>query len=172
MRRERLQICADLVRDIAARRDAIRSDDDEIDIAALHEVPARIVGDEAVRNAVLQKLERRQRRALIARPRFVDPDVRPNSRIVRLIDRRCRRSPIDARKPAGIAVRQDVDGPAAFFLGRSLRSARSPLTPMLPARLDIVFRQLRRALVGGSRAGIRPKAAQASRADPRAPSAD
>ena len=43
MRGERLQVGADLVGDIAVGRDAIGADDDEIDLALLHEVAAGVV---------------------------------------------------------------------------------------------------------------------------------
>ena len=52
MRRERFQIGADLVADVAARGGAIRADDAEIDHAMLHQMPAGIVGDHGMRNAM------------------------------------------------------------------------------------------------------------------------
>ena len=75
----------------------------------LHQMPADIVGDDGMRDAVLTKLERGERGALIARPRFVDEDMDRNSPVMRRIDRRCRGAEIDGREPSGIAMGQDVD---------------------------------------------------------------
>ena len=74
-RGERLEVGADLVADIALRRGAVGADDAEIDQAVLHEMAARVVDDDGVRHAVLVEFPRGERRALVARPRFVDPDV-------------------------------------------------------------------------------------------------
>ena len=72
---QRLQVSADLVADIALRGDAVGADDDDIHLPVLHQVPAGIVGDHGMRNAVLAEFEGGERGALIARPRLVDPDM-------------------------------------------------------------------------------------------------
>jgi hypothetical protein len=83
----------------------------------LHEVAASVVGDHGVGNAMLAQLPRRQRRALVARPGFVDPHVQGNARVVRLVDGRQRGSVVDGGQPAGIAVGKHVDAPAGLLLG-------------------------------------------------------
>ena len=75
VRRERLQIGADLVATSPVRGDAVGADDREIDHAVLHQMAAGIVGDHGVRHAVLAELPGGERGALVARPRLVDPDM-------------------------------------------------------------------------------------------------
>src|SRR5436190_302898 len=82
-RRERLEIGADLVRHIALRGDAVGADDRDVDLVVLHQVPAGIVRDHGVRNAVLAELPGGERSALIARARLVDPDMNRNALLVR-----------------------------------------------------------------------------------------
>ncbi len=117
-RRERLEIGADLVGGVAARGDPIGADDRQIDAPALHEMAAGVVGDDGVRHAVLAEFERGQRRALIARSRLVDEDVHRHAAIMRHVDRRRRRAPIDGRQPSGVAMGQDVDRASALAMDR------------------------------------------------------
>lgn len=84
--RKRFQVRSDLVCDVAIRADAIGSHDHEVDLPLLHQVSAGIVGNDRVRHPMPAKLERRQRRTLIARPRLVDPDMHADAAIVRMID--------------------------------------------------------------------------------------
>ena len=133
-RGERLEVSADLVADIALRRGAVGADDAEIDQPVLHEMPARVVDDDGMRHAMLVQFPRGERRALVARPRFIDPDVDPASRIMRHENRRERRAPIDAREPARIAMSENVElaNPVRLsspefrgkFQGRDARSPR------------------------------------------------
>ena len=58
-RGERLQIGADLVGDVAGRGGAVGADDAEIDELLLHQMPAGVVGDHGVRNAVLRRARTR-----------------------------------------------------------------------------------------------------------------
>ncbi len=88
------------------RGDAVAADDDDVDLAALHQVAAGVVGDQRMRNAGLAELPRRQARALVARARLIDPDVQRQARRVRLVDRRGGGAPVHRGEPAGIAVRQ------------------------------------------------------------------
>src|SRR5690606_41348486 len=53
--RERFQIGADLVGDIAGRGGAVGAYDAHIDIAMLHQMAAGIVGDDRVRHAVADR---------------------------------------------------------------------------------------------------------------------
>ena len=56
---DRLGVGTDLVGDLAgvAKR-AVTADDDEVDLAPLHQVPGGIVGDDVVRDAPLRQLPR------------------------------------------------------------------------------------------------------------------
>ena len=108
-RRERLQVRADLVDHVARRRRPVRADQHDVDLPALHQVPARVVDDHRVRDAVRAQLPRGQRGALVARPRLVDPDVNRNARVVRRVDARQRRPPVDRRQPARVAVGEHLD---------------------------------------------------------------
>ncbi len=57
---QRLQVGADLVRDIAIRSHAVGADDAEIHEVLLHQMAAGIVGDDGVRHAVAAELEGRE----------------------------------------------------------------------------------------------------------------
>src|ERR1700683_5014928 len=50
----------DLVRDVAIRRDAVRADDNEVDLAALHQRPGHALGDDGRRNPVAHEFPGRQ----------------------------------------------------------------------------------------------------------------
>ena len=50
-----------------------------------------------------------ERRALIARPGLVDPDMDRDAAIMGQVDRRQRGAPVDRRQPAGVAVGEHVD---------------------------------------------------------------
>ena len=54
---QRLQIGADLVRDVAMAGGPVGADEGEIDLAMLHEMAAGIVGDDGVGDAVSAKLK-------------------------------------------------------------------------------------------------------------------
>ena len=64
---------------------------------------------------MLAEFEGGQRRALIARAGLIDPNVNRNPGIMRVIDRRRRRAPVDTGEPPGVAMGQDVDGFVIFF---------------------------------------------------------
>lgn len=111
MRRERLQIGADLVADIAICGHAVGADDHRVDLPLHHQQAAGIVGDDRVRDAVVAKLERGEQRPLVARPRLVDPDVHRDARVMGKIDRRGRGSIVHRRQPAGVAMGEDLHRP-------------------------------------------------------------
>ena len=123
VRGERLQIGSDLVADVAGGGHAVGSDDHKIDHAVLHQMAAGVVGDHGVRDAVMPEFPGGERGALIARPGLVDPDVDRDAALMRQVDRRGRRAPIDRRQPAGVAMGQDVDRFAGLLSRRSPRSA-------------------------------------------------
>jgi hypothetical protein len=81
-RRQRLQISADLVRDVAARGRAIGADDAEIDEALALQVAAGIVDDDRMRDAVFAELPGCEARTLIARAGLVYPDMDQDAVIV------------------------------------------------------------------------------------------
>ena len=78
---KRLQIRADLVGGITAARHSVRSGDDQIHHAVLHEVSARIVDDEIMRHAVSAELPGGQRGSLIARSCLIHPDMHGYARV-------------------------------------------------------------------------------------------
>ena len=65
----------DLVGRVAVGRDPVRADEDDVHLAAGHQVTGRDVRDERVRHAGLGQLPGRQPGALQVRPGLVDPDV-------------------------------------------------------------------------------------------------
>jgi hypothetical protein len=69
-----------------------------------------------MRDAVLAELPGGQACALIARPRFVDPDMEWDAVVMSAIDGRQRRAPVDSSEPAGIAVCQNLDPRSRRFL--------------------------------------------------------
>ena len=108
---ERLQVGADLVAHIAARRHAVGTDNHDIHLAVLHQVAARVIDDQRVRHAMRCQFPG-GKQALVARTRFVDPDLQRHAGIVRLVDRRQRGAVIDGGDPAGVAVGQHLHRPA------------------------------------------------------------
>src|SRR5208282_6814247 len=74
-RRERFQISADLVADVAVGGRAVRADEHHVDETVLHQMAAGVVDDERVRGALVDELPGGQRGALVAWTGFVDIDV-------------------------------------------------------------------------------------------------
>ena len=74
-RQDGQRVRADLVGRVAVGGDPVRPDDDDVDLAAGHEVAGRDVGDQRVRHAGLGQLPGRQPGALQVRPGLVDPDM-------------------------------------------------------------------------------------------------
>lgn len=70
-RQHREAVRADLVRDVTVARDAIRPDDDRVDLSLREEVTCHAVGQQLDRYVVARQLPRRQPRALQVRPRLV-----------------------------------------------------------------------------------------------------
>src|SRR5258706_10908595 len=88
-----------------------------------------------------------QRSALIARARFVNPDMNRNAGIMRLIYRRERSSPIDASEPASIAMGKHIQW--AAFECRRIRDYFLPVISDQAARLHIIIGQPACLCVGG-----------------------
>ena len=101
------RIRPDLVGGVAVGRDPVRADEDDVDLAARHEVARSDVRDERVRDAGLGQLPRRQARALQIRPGLVDPDVDGSLGVVRDLDDAERRPELAAGERPGVAVGQD-----------------------------------------------------------------
>src|SRR5450759_3990346 len=80
---------------------------------------AEIIGDNGMRYSVRSQFEGRQRRALIARPSFVHPYMDSVTGVMRHVDRRKRRSPIDCGEPTGVAMGEDIHR-SADALGQPL----------------------------------------------------
>src|SRR5262249_24817169 len=138
----------DLVADVALRGDAVGADDGEIDQAVLHQVAAGVVGDHGVRDAVVAELPGRPRRPLVAWTRLVDPDVDFDALVVRQVDRRRRRAPIDRRQPAGVAMCQHVDRLAGLFLRHNRLDQRQPVAADRLVDGDVLVVDRGGALIG------------------------
>ena len=82
----------------------------------LHQMPAGIVRDDGMSDAMLTELPRGQAHALIPWSRLIDPDMNRHAAVVRLVDRRQGCAPIDRRKPAGVAMGEHVERILAGFL--------------------------------------------------------
>src|SRR5262249_258448 len=95
--------------DVAARSRAIGADDAEIDKTFTHYVTRGVVDDDRMRNAVLGQLPSSKPSPLIARPSLIDPDMERDAVVMRAVDRSECRPPIDAGKPAGLAMSQNID---------------------------------------------------------------
>ena len=147
--RQRLEIGADLVADVAARRRPVRADDAEIDLAALHQMAAGIVDDHRVRHAVAAQLPSGQRGALVARTGLVDPDMHRHPGVARLEDRRQRRAPIDRRQPAGVAMGQYVERTLLPFLPPVILEQGERVLPDGPVRRNILIADFGGAGIGG-----------------------
>ena len=106
-----------------------------------------------------------QRRALVARPGFIDEDVHRQARGVGLVHRGQGGAPFHRGQPAGVAVGEHVDracrrrGPGTAFRARAGRARRWPRTRRCPRRES----DRRTARAAAARAG------GASRARRRAP---
>ena len=83
--------------------------------------------------------------ALVARPRLVDPDMDRQPGIVRGVDRRQRRAPVDGGQPAGVAVGQHLQALAARLQAADFRQA---MLADAPADLDVFVADLGGAPVG------------------------
>ena len=101
----------DLVGRVAVGRDPVRPDEDDVDLAARHQVAGGDVGDERVRDAGLGELPGRQPRSLEVRPRLVDPDVDRPLGMMRGLDDAERRPELAGGERPRVAVGEDP-GPA------------------------------------------------------------
>ena len=108
VRHHRDRIGADLVGEVAVGRDAIRADDDEVDVAALHERPGHALGDDGRRDVIAHEFPGRQPRALQERPRLVGEHL-PHLALLRGgANDAERRAVPGGRERAGVAVRQNA----------------------------------------------------------------
>ena len=138
VRGERLQVRADLVGDVAGARGAVGADDAEVHHAVLHQMTAGVVGDDGMRHALLVEFPGGEARALVPRPRLVHPDVHGNTGAVRLEDRRERRAPVDGGEPAGVAMREHVDGQSITPLRGDILDERRAVLADRGAHRDVL----------------------------------
>ena len=147
--RERFEIGADLVANVAVRGDAVGPHDREVDHAVLHQMAAGIVADHRMRHAVLAQLPGGERSALIARARLVDPDVDRQTAVMREIDRGRSGADIHGRQPAGIAMGEHVDAFARLLSRGDGFDQRQAVTADRLIDGDILVADFRSAAIGG-----------------------
>ena len=104
----RQRVGADLVRDVAVGGDAVGADDDQIDLAALHQVPGHVVGDQRDRDRFLHHLPGGEPRALQERPRLVGDHGDALACIAGRAHDAQRRAVTGRRERAGVAVGHDA----------------------------------------------------------------
>ncbi len=81
-------------------------------------MPAGIVRDDSVGDAMLAELPRGQAHALIPWPRLINPDMNRHAAVMRLVNRRQCRAPVDRCKPACVAMGEHIERIlAGFFRG-------------------------------------------------------
>ena len=85
----------------------------------LHEVTAGIINNHMMRHAVLAQLPGGQKRTLVARPGFIDPDMDVQPGIKGLVNRRRGSAPINRGEPTGIAMGQNIDRLVSALLRRN-----------------------------------------------------
>ena len=117
------RVRADLVGGVAVGRDPVGTDEDDVDLAARHQVPGGHIGEQRVRDAGLGQLPGRQPGALEVGPRLVDPDVDRATGMVRRLDDAERGPVLAAGQRPGVAVGQDAD--------RAVVARRQDLQPEL-----------------------------------------
>ena len=128
----------------------------------LHHVATGIVHDKVMADAVAVQLPACQLRALIAGAGFVDEDMDVDPLLDRVVDGRGGGAPIDGRGPAGVAMGQHVDTPAALLLC-DLADDLQPVQPDLAVDLHILVANLGGAAIGGLGAGLGRKRLQDAR---------
>src|SRR6185312_8162483 len=97
---------------IASGCRTVASDNHHIHPSPLHQMSTEVVRNDCVGYAVGAKLESSQRCTLIAWTSFVNPHVHRYSFIVCHVYGGQSCAPIDTSKPAGVTVRQNVEGSA------------------------------------------------------------
>lgn len=115
--RERFQICPYLVGRIATAGRAVSTGNDDIDQAMLHKVSTRVIHDKRMRHVALGEFPSGQLRALVAWPRFVDPDMDGDAALLCEVDWRRRCAIVNSSEGARIAVRQHIDRLTRFAPG-------------------------------------------------------
>ena len=106
---DRQRVRADLVRGVAVSSDAVGADDDAIHLAAGHQPARRAVRDRVERDALLEQFPSREARALVPRPRLINPDMHRDAGGVGRVDRGGSGAVIDESQPTCIAVGQHID---------------------------------------------------------------
>ena len=110
------RIGADFVGDITgAAEGAVAANDDEIDLAALHQMAGGVVGDNLMRNFLLGQLPGGERTALATRAGFVAIDVKFFALALSSVHGGGGAADVHKSKPARIAMRQHVHAVANQF---------------------------------------------------------
>ena len=112
---------------------------------------------------VLAELPGGEAGALVARPGLVDPDMERDAGIMRAIDRRQRRAPIDRGEPAGIAMGQDLDRPRGAAAAPGLLDQPGAVLADRAVDRDIRLGDLAGARQGGGEALLAAAAARNAR---------
>src|SRR5205085_11744163 len=107
---------------------------------------AGIVGDHGVADPVLPELPGRQRSALVARPRLVDPHMERDTLVVRNVDWRQSSAEVDGGQPAGVAVRKHLDRPLLLRGNRADELGAMAADSSVDG--DILIADLARAAIG------------------------
>src|SRR4029077_6860464 len=130
-------------------RRSIRSDHYQIDGTSLHQMPAGAIGDDRMRDTMLTELPGSEFGALTSWPGLMSPDMNGQTAIMRRVDRRQGRSVIHKRKPARVAMGQDIDR-LPIFRARNLLDEIQAVLADHPAVLFVfcgnLFRNAKRKL--------------------------
>ena len=127
-REDRERIRPDLVRGVAVGGDPIGADEDDVDLAAAHQVPGGDIRDQRVGYAGLSKLPGREPRALEVGPRLVDPDGQLAPGVVGRLDDPERGPELAARERSRVAVGQDPKRPEVLHgQGRQAEIGKPPV---------------------------------------------
>jgi len=95
---------------------------------------ARVVDDDGVGDSVFSELEGCQARPLVARPRFVHPDMDGEACVVGFVDGGEGCSPVDRREPAGVAMGEDLNGRTGLRRGDLFQDRKSVVPDRRTAR--------------------------------------
>src|SRR5882724_5869078 len=139
LRRQRLQICPDLVRNVARKSSAIGSNNHQIHCAALHQVSRGTVCDDRMLHTVLPQLPGCKFGTLISWSRFSDPHVNRQPAVVSGINRGSRRTIVNKGEPSRVAMREHVDW-LSCFLSCELPNEFQSVLPDQSAMLSVFIR--------------------------------
>src|SRR5579883_3055067 len=105
----------------------------------LHQMAAGIVDDNCMRHTMLAKLPSRERGALIARPRFINPNMQSDSFVMRHVNWRGGGAPVHRCEPPRIAMCQNIES-AALLAGCCSFDQGKPISADRTAEFYILLR--------------------------------